>query len=101
MVKVLRYQPMPPRNAPPPLPVGLSLSKGSSMLQSCGRSRLRHAASLKAGEEASVASPKKNFHPLLNDCVEGLACASLFSTDNKNSDAASANKTGLFISIDY
>src|SRR6185503_2011933 len=51
---VLRYHPVPPRNAPPPVPVGLSLSNGNSMLQSCGSESERQVASLKAGCSAPL-----------------------------------------------
>src|SRR5436190_12501366 len=73
-VNVLRYQPMPPLNAPPPFPVGLVLSKGSSTLQSCGRLSLRHESSLKVADEAKGLSPKKNFQLSLNLSVV-LDCA--------------------------
>ncbi len=73
-VNVFLYQPIPPRNAPPPVPVGLVLSKGISILQSCGRFRLRHAASLNEVTIAAGSSPKKNFQSLLNLIVV-LDCA--------------------------
>src|SRR5712664_2320814 len=48
---------MPAGRKPPAPPVGLFLSKGPSMLQSCGTSSLRHATSSKSGCSAPVGSP--------------------------------------------
>ena len=44
MVNVLRYQPRPPGNAPPPVPEGAFSLNSPSILQSCGRSSCRHCA---------------------------------------------------------
>src|SRR6195952_975824 len=68
-VNVFRYQPIPPRNAPPPVPVGLVESKGSSILQSCGNCTLRQADSAMPPAVESLTSPRKNFQSLLKDSI--------------------------------
>src|ERR1700712_5520051 len=83
-VNVFRYQPMPPRNAPPPVPVGLVESKGSSMLQSCGSCKPRQAESLKFSLAASVVSPNQNFQPLLKETVRPVAVCALMANAATN-----------------
>src|SRR5207244_3039539 len=62
-LNVLRYQPVPAGKKPSPPPVGLFLSGRLSMLQSCGRSTVRHEISANEGASAPLGSPRKNFHP--------------------------------------
>src|SRR3954469_13660135 len=62
-VKLLRYQPVPLGKKPPPAPLGASLSGLLSMLQSWGRSTVRHEASANVGASAPAGSPRKNFQP--------------------------------------
>src|SRR5436189_3815081 len=63
---ILRYQPIPPRKAPPPVPVGLVESNGNSMLQSCGRSRFRQEASSLPGSLNECTLSSLNFQLSLN-----------------------------------
>src|SRR5207244_11287813 len=58
-VKVLRYQPRPPGAKPllASVPAPGALVMGSSMLQSCGTSSLRHAESSYVGDGASAYAP--------------------------------------------
>src|SRR5438045_4958477 len=53
-VNVFLYQPIPPRNAPPPFPVGLVESNGNSMLQSWGKSIFLHLESSKFAASALI-----------------------------------------------
>src|SRR5690349_13613131 len=73
-VKVLRYQPKPPGNAPPPVPAGWSLLKLPSMLQSCGNCSVRHDASSTAGSLKAAVLSSLNFQSALND-FRPLCCA--------------------------
>src|ERR1035438_7229442 len=63
--KRLRYQPIPPRKAPPPTPLGPAESKGNSMLQSCGKVTVRQAASSMATALYPFAASSLNFQLLL------------------------------------
>ena len=60
IMNVLRYQPMPPGNAPPPGVAGFFSLNSPSMLQSCGRFRALHLESLKSGASPLVTSPRLN-----------------------------------------
>src|SRR5678816_627688 len=60
MMNVLRYQPIPPGNAPPPGVAGFFSLNSPSMLQSWGRFRALHLESLKSGASPLVTSPRLN-----------------------------------------
>src|SRR5690348_10805764 len=68
-VKVLRYQPMPPGNAPPPVPDGAFSSNFPSILQSCGRSSCRHCASFNPVSWPFGTSPRLKRQFWLNETV--------------------------------
>src|SRR5215213_4223728 len=93
-INVFLYQPVPPRRAPPPVPVGLALSKGNSILQSCGRFSVRHAASLMFGSLYALKLSNLNFHPSLN-CFFELCCAFNREKNNKGKIV----KIKMFLSI--
>src|SRR6267143_5592157 len=74
--KVLRYQPVPPGNAPAPKPAGFFSSNSPSMLQSWGRFKARHFESSRSGACPLVTSPRLNRQSLLKLIVfPGLAFA--------------------------
>ena len=64
-VNVLRYHPIPPGRAPPPVPDGLSLLKSPSIAQSWGSERLRHDESSNSGFAISGESASVKRHPSL------------------------------------
>src|SRR6266536_2699263 len=68
-MKCLRYQPTPAGRKPPALPVGLFLSNGPSILQSCGTSSFRQPASSKSGFSAPGASDLRKRQSLSKDVV--------------------------------
>src|SRR5690349_8557383 len=68
-VKVLRYQPMPPGNAPPPVPDGAFSSNLPSILQSCGRSSCRHCESFRPVSCPFVTSPRLKRQFWLNETI--------------------------------
>src|SRR5271165_7552004 len=86
-LNVLRYQPTPFGKKPPPAPLGLSLSGLASILQSCGRSTVRHAESANAGASAALGSPSRNFQPESADSssrgdFDSAACNPPGASDN-------------------
>src|ERR1051325_6265748 len=68
-VNVLRYQPMPPGNAPPPVPDGAFSSNFPSMLQSCGRSSCGHCESFNPVSCPFGTSPRLKRQFWLNETV--------------------------------
>src|ERR1700682_3644752 len=84
--KVLRYQPVPPGNAPPPKPAGLFSSNSPSMLQSWGRFKARHFESSRPGACPLVTSPRLNRQSLLKFIVAvGLGFANACELHNASS----------------
>src|SRR4051812_44664562 len=69
IVNVLRYQPRPPGNAPPPVPDGAFSLNSPSILQSCGRLSCRHCESLKPASCAFATSPRLKRQFSLNETV--------------------------------
>src|SRR5215216_4950306 len=68
-VKLLRYQPMPPGNAPPPVPEGAFSLNSPSMLQSCGRSSRRHCESFRSTPCPLETSPSWKRQSWLNETL--------------------------------
>src|SRR5215216_5553377 len=66
-VKLLRYQPIPPGSAPPPVPAGAFSLNSPSMLQSCGRSSRRHRESSRPVSCPFVTSPRLKRQSRLNE----------------------------------
>src|SRR6266511_2987366 len=82
-VNALRYQPIPPGNAPPPKPAGFFSSNSPSMLQSCGRFKARHFESSRSGVCPLVTSPSLNRQSLPKLIVlSGLTFANAFEFQN-------------------
>src|SRR6476469_685303 len=100
-VNVLRYQPIPPGNAPPPNPAGFFSLNSPSMLQSCGRFSARHFESSRSGVCPLVTSPKLNRQSLLKLIVfPGLGFANAGEVQRMASIAISKQALiSLLISI--